>query len=546
MKAKELRAMSDELFTKRNQLMTLWQEVAENFYPERSDFTLRRQMGSEFASHLQTSFPVQCRRDLGDQVGSMLRPSAKEWFNMARADEQKLDNDAKKWLERSGSIMRRAMYDRVTKFTEASKQGDNDYVTFGQTVKQARLNQDRSALLYRTHHLRDVVWMEDDSGEICFVARRWKPYARDVVRKFKNAHVKVKTIVERKPFEEIDCLHIMCKTDMYDGAAGGRPWFSIHYDTGNEWLMEEVAQWNKEYIIERWQTVSGGQYAYSPATIVALPDARLLQAMTYTLLEAGEKIVNPPMVATEDVVRSDVAIYAGGITWVDRDYDERLGEALRPMTTDSKGMPLSRDMQGDLRDMLIRGFYLNKLSLPQSRPEMTAFEVGQYVQQYIRDALPLFEPMEQERNGQICETTFDILWRAGAFGSVHDMPKSLRGANIIFRFESPLHDAIESQKSTTFQQMGALIAQAAQLDPSAAALPDIMVALRDAMRGSKVPEAWMRSEVSVQDTLAAQKAAAETQQQLAAMEQASVVAKNVGQAQAAGAQAMPELMGAEQ
>jgi hypothetical protein len=85
--------------------------------------------------------------------------------------------------------------------------------------------------------------------------------------------------------------------------------------------MEEVSQWNREYSIERWQTVSGSQYAYSPATIVALPDARLLQAMTYTLLHAGEKIVDPPLIATEDVVRSDVALYAGGITWIDRDYE---------------------------------------------------------------------------------------------------------------------------------------------------------------------------------------------------------------------------------
>jgi hypothetical protein len=530
MNAKELRATTEELFRKRSQLTTLWQELGENFYPERADFTVRRQIGSEFASYLQTSFPVQCRRDLSDQVGAMLRPSAKEWFSMTRADEEEVDNDAKKWLERVAGIQRRAMYDRVAQFAKASKQADNDYVTFGQDVTQVRLNKNRSALLYRCHHLRDVVWMEDDEGDVCFIARRHKPYSQDVVRLFRNAHSKVVETAKKKPFEEIECLHIICKSEMFDGEANGKPWWSIHYDVRDEHVMESVAQWNKEYNVERWQLVSGGQYAYSPATIVALPDARLLQAMTYTLLQAGEKIVNPPMVATEDVVRSDVSIYPGGITWVDRDYDERLGDALRPMTTDAKGMPLSRDMQDDLRGLLTRGFYLNRLTLPQARPEMTAFEVGQYVQQYIRDALPLFEPMEYERSGSICEMTFDIMLRAGAFGSPHDMPESLQGADILFRFESPLHDVIEAQKATKFQEMGALLAQAAQLDPSAAALPDVMTALRDALRGSKVPEAWLRSDVSVQDTLAAQQAAVDSQQQLAAMEQASMVAKNLGQA----------------
>jgi hypothetical protein len=59
---------------------------------------------------------------------------------------------------------------------------------------------------------------------------------------------------------------------------------------------DEPASWSLIYVIPRWQTVSGSQYAYSPATVAALPDARLIQAMTLTFFEAGEKATNPPMV----------------------------------------------------------------------------------------------------------------------------------------------------------------------------------------------------------------------------------------------------------
>jgi hypothetical protein len=65
--------------------------------------------------------------------------------------------------------------------------------------------------------------------------------------------------------------------------------------------------------------------------------------MTYTLLEAGEKVTNPPLVVTQDVVRSDVAMYAGGLVWVDRDYDERLGDAVRPLNIDARGIPVVID-----------------------------------------------------------------------------------------------------------------------------------------------------------------------------------------------------------
>jgi hypothetical protein len=54
-------------------------------------------------------------------------------------------------------------------------------------------------------------------------------------------------------------------------------------------LIHAMPVWTGFYRIPRWQTVSGSQYSYSPATVAALPDARLIQAMTFTLLEAGEK-----------------------------------------------------------------------------------------------------------------------------------------------------------------------------------------------------------------------------------------------------------------
>ena len=555
MKAKDLFETAENLFTKRSSLLLLWQEQAENFYPERADFTYRRTLGTEFASNLMTSYPLMCRRDLGDQVGTMLRPTAKAWFNTKPIDPRREDNDSKRWLQWSDSVMRRAMYDRRTMFNRSTKEGDHDFACFGQTVLSVRMNKDGDGLLYRCWHLRDVVWQESEEGQICAVFRRWKPTCRDLKRLFGDrVHKQVDQNIEmNKPFEEIECMHMMVQMDMYDGDLDGYdvgndgnpvrvrrgataaerkryPWVSIYYDTTNQHIMESIATWNPEYVIPRWQTVSGSQYAFSPATIAALPDARLIQAMTYTLLEAGEKIVNPPLIATQDVVKSDIGIYAGAVTWVDRDYDEKLGESLRPMTQDSRGMPLGIEMQNDCRSMIMQAFYLNKLTLPQRSPEMTAYEVGQRIQEYIRGALPLFEPMELEYNGALCEATFEILRRHGAFGAPQDMPPVLQGAELQFHFESPLHDAIEQQKGQKFLEMQQMIAAAIQLDPSVAALPDAVEALRDVLDGIGVPAKWVRSEVTVQQIQQAQAAAQEATQALAMMQQGSEVAKNLGAA----------------
>jgi hypothetical protein len=105
----------------------------------------------------------------------------------------------------------------------------------------------------------------------------------------------------------------------------------------------------------------------------------------------------------------------------------------------------------------------------------------------------------------------------------------LRGAEFEFNFESPLHDAIEEQKGQKFQTAQALIGSAMALDPSCAFLPKTEVALREALIGVGVPASWLNTEAFVQQQKENQQAQAAAQQKLAAMEQASNAAKNIGQ-----------------
>jgi hypothetical protein len=161
---------------------------------------------------------------------------------------------------------------------------------------------------------------------------------------------------------------------------------------------------------------------------------------------------------------------------------------------------------------------------------MTAYEIGQRVQEYIRGALPIFEPMETEYNGGSCDATFDVMWDSGAFGSEFALPKSLRGREIQFRFASPLHDIIEEQKGQKFVQAKALVAEAVALDPSVAAIIDAKKALRDALSGIQVPAAWTRSDVEVQQIQSEQQAQ-QQQQLLQSLEQASGITSNLAGAQ---------------
>src|SRR6185312_12912970 len=139
MDAKQLRDVADDLFAKKAALNSLHQEVADNFYPERADFTITRSYGTDFAANLMSSYPVQCRRSLGNAFGTMLRPTARPWFHPRRKYQKKDSSENRAWLEWFEETQRRAMYDNRSLFNRATHEGDNDYAAFGQLCMSIEL-----------------------------------------------------------------------------------------------------------------------------------------------------------------------------------------------------------------------------------------------------------------------------------------------------------------------------------------------------------------------------------------------------------------------
>ena len=530
--AKSLVERGDRLFTKKQPWDTRNQDIAEQFYVERADFTTRRDIGDSYADHLVTGYPAMVRRDLGNSFGSMLRPKGQDWFHVrARRDEANEDHDAKAWLEWASGVQRRAMYERRSQFTRATKEADHDFAAFGGAVISTEANRRDTTLLYRCWHLRDVAWAEDSYGQIAEVHRNWQPTASELVAAFpKTVHPKTAEIASRDPHSEVRVRHCVIRADADNGKKFRQPWVSLYIDCDNQHVLEERGSWTQIYTIPRWATISGSQYPYSPATVIGLPDARLLQAMTLTLLDAGERAANPPMVGVAEAIRGDMNLFAGGFTAVDAEYDERLGEVLRPLSSDSRALPFGIDMADRTTAMLKEAFYLNKLSMPEhGGPEMTAFEVGQRVQEYIRQALPLFEPMEQDYNGQLCDISFETLMREGTFGSPDSIPDSLRGMDVDFAFESPLAELVERQKGQKFLEAKAILADMTAVDPTAPGIMDFGTTLRDVLSGIGVPAKWMRSPEDVSAMQRAEAEKVEATQLLAGMQQGADVAATLAQ-----------------
>jgi len=496
-RARDIVTIGNKLFDQKRRVDSLNQEIALNFYPERADFTSKKSDGDEFADHLFSSYPVMARRELGNLLPSSLRPRSQKWFSIHVANEELDDQDEeRKFLERLTDIQWRAMYDRESGFVRATKEADHDFISFGNAVIKFGPNTEGNGLLYRNYHLRDTAWRENAEGKIDTVHRNWTPTARQLVDTFpKTTSSEVKRIVDKEPGKEVKCRHIVMPSRIYGGEnpiSKRFPYVSLWIECASETVLEEIGLNYFCYVIPRWHTVSGSPFGVSMATSILLPDGRTLQVMTRTIREAGEMYVNPPLLSFSDAIRGDIAYYAGGITTADIEYDERSGEVLRPITQVKDGMPIGLELSAALREDIRAGFFLDKIQLPETSGDMTAYEVKRRLEEHIRSASPIFEPIEQEYNDPLCEGTFQVLKDFGAF-PVQEMPESLQGSDVRFTFRSPLADMAEQREAEIYLDIrDRILGPTAQIDPAQIEQIDWDEATRDAIRASGAKQKWLK------------------------------------------------------
>jgi hypothetical protein len=499
-RAKEIVKIGNNLFDKKKVVDSLWQEIALNFYPERADFTTEHSAGDEFAGHLYSSYPVMARRELGNVLSSYLYSRSQKRFSIHVADEEldKGENE-RKFLEYLTDIQWRAMYDSPAMLARATKQSAHDFASFGNAVLKFGLNVAGDGLLFNNYHLKDNAWTENGEGKIDCNHRNWEPTARQLEHHFrKTISSDVRKAATKDPEKTFKCRHVVLPSRIYQLEGKGKqfPYVSLYVECESETVLEEIGLNYFCYVIPRWQTIAGSQYAVSMATSIMLPDGRTTQAVVHTLREAGEKYVRPPMIAVTDAIRGDIALYAGGVTSVDIEYDEKTGEVLRPITQDKGGVPVGFDIAISLKEDIRSGFFLDKIQLPETGKDMTAFEVRRRVEEHIRAQTPIFDPIEEEYS-PLYSGVFDLLKDNGAF-PIQEMPESLENHDIRFSFFSPLADLADQREAETFVDVrDRILGPVAAFDPAQLEQVEWTTATRDAMRAAGFKAAWFKPKEAV-------------------------------------------------
>jgi hypothetical protein len=486
-----------DAFGKRGSLMSFFQDIAEHFYPERAEFTTEHTLGDDFASRLYASEPSLFRREFGNYLDAALRPWGRDWFKIVPRDPRlRRILSVQQYLDMRTEMTRQLLKDRRSNFANAARSGDHDWATFGNAVTSVEGRSDGLGLRFRTWHLKDCAWRENYDGEVDTFYRRIKVTVRNLCAQGKSKQwdipAKITEKLSKHPDEKVEIYHILVPSIEYmpnKRVAAG--WFSVYLCPEHKWELSAKPEFVFNYSVSRWFRLDSSPYGLSPCTIIALPDGRTLQTMTWSVIEAGEKAVEPPLVAQAEAIVGGVDIRSGMITWVDQRYDERTGEAVRALEMGGSpefGEALRAGITGNLKD----AFYLSKLFMPQNNPQMTAEEVQRRHEEFLRVAQPVIAPAETERNAGLLDIAVEMALRMGLWGPLDEMPRELKGRDTEYMFDNPLQDAQRQSKSFAFNTSMGIVAAAKQyLKPGVTAHFDEVEAFRDAIAGV-APPTWLR------------------------------------------------------
>ena len=429
----------------KGQWMQHWDDVARVQNPRREGFVTTQTEGARRSDDLFDGSPQIAARGLANAIGGLVRPEGQEWIKM-RAEDDKIDNtdEAKDWLAVQQRRLFNAIYHPPARFRQAVGEVDLDLVTLGTGVLFNGEGTRRDQLLFQSLWLRDVVPIFSEDGKVdgIFVKRRFS--IRDMIRRFgenklsERVRQKIKSQQRDTALDEkIDLLHaVVTREDSQPGAlfATNLPYADYWIEIDAKHELQSGGFHEFPFAVPRWDTSSGEEYGRSPG-MVALPDCDTAQAIGETLLVAGQRAADPPLAVPNDSAYNEYNTFPGGLLYYDIDAATAVrGNPFFPLPSGAN-MPLTLEMQQDVRSNIFAAFFRNVLNLPVQGPQMTATEVIQRKEEFIREIGPVFGRLETDYTAIYVERSFNILLRGGAFDPV---PPILQGKNVTFVYESPV------------------------------------------------------------------------------------------------------------
>jgi hypothetical protein len=517
----------DTLKTEKGTLESHLQEIAKYCIPRKAYITREVITGQKFDIDIYDSTAAQAALVLSAGLHSYLTNPSSKWFSI-RTQEEELMNDhsVKTWIKDCED----RIYDALngSNFAQQIHEGYLDLVIFG----TACIYEDedfKDMLRFYTRPIQEYVISEGADERVDTVIRKFKLTTRQAYEMWgKAAGEEVTNAYEKQDYDKpVFFLHAVCPRGLYDqrkADAVNMPYASYYIEYSKKHMIAEGGYREFPYFVPRFSKESGEVWGTSPA-FVSLPDIKMLNLIAKTLIRAGQKIVDPPLVLPNDAFLLPIKVDPAALNFrLTKNTDDKI-EALQT----EGNIPVGEAMAETRRIMIKRNFYVDLfLMLENQSPDMTATEVMQRVQEKMLILAPTLGRLMNELLDPIIDRSFRILARNGQFAPA---PQVLAGKEYSIEYVSPLAKAQKMQDIQSVQQFLALVGQMAQFKADALDKINIDKVIDDMADMYKAPPNIINDDKTVEAIRAERAQVAQAQQKMMMLQQGASAAKDMAGAE---------------
>lgn len=289
------------------------------------------------------------------------------------------------------------------------------------------------------------------------------------------------------------------------------PFASYHIDVSNKIMMKESGYQEFPCSVPRLRRLPNSVYGNGQMS-VALPDAKTCNELMRQTLRAADMQICGMWIAEDDGVLNPYTVKVGPrkvIVANSIDSMKRLDDGVNFQISEY----LLNTLQNGIRKKLMAD------SLPPvGQQQMTATEINTRVE-IIRQMLgPLYGRLQSEFLLPLLDRCFGLALRSGVLGKP---PQELWGANLSFKFISPMARSQRLNEVVATEQFIASLAQMAGVDKTVLDVVNFDAAANVVGKGRGVPQSIMRTDEEVQQLRDERQKAIQEQQQQAMQQQAA-------------------------
>lgn len=441
--AEQIVKQLSDLEGKRKPLEKVWQQIMEMVDPANAFITKEYKAANVLNNDLYSTTALRAIPKFVAALQSTVTPPNEQWHRLIPPTRSlKKDKDCTAYLENLTEALFEMRYRPASGFNKAIIKSWYSFSTLGVAVMFIDEAADGSGTKYSSVNIKDFFVSLYDDGTIKKCWRKMKKSFWELCEDLENKGKDPKSVIPNeiwqrysdKPNEMLDLVHYVYKLSnkeigenklQFKNQDGDVEVIKRRYKSylvltsGKPTVIDDGFFFTCPYMFARFKELDYDIYSNSPSA-QAFQDIQMLQRMRKSMIEAGEKAVDPTILAKQDAALGGAMPVAGAI--IPGGLDSEGKENFKAMNVTG-----SAALGVDLEELITKGiedFYLVPLYMMYYKEgKMTATEINQRaMERAMMMSINAF-PVENELLSPMASREIDIMERSGMLPP--DMPEEL-------------------------------------------------------------------------------------------------------------------------